>query len=62
MKKKTSTRHKVAYPMFPFYTPWKNQKTKRFSGVFREYRMGTLAVIGFIVVNDLLQQLFYMKV
>ena len=37
-------------------------KTFWFSGVFREYRMGTLAVIGFIVVNDLLQQLFYMKV
>ena len=35
--------------MFPFYTPLKNQKTKGFlvfsggSGVFRGYKMGTLA-------------------
>ena len=33
-------------PMFPFYTPWKCQKTSggnlRFSVVFRDYRKGTL--------------------
>ena len=27
--------------MFPFYTPWKHQKTFGFSGVFRSYAMGT---------------------
>ena len=29
--------------MFPFYTPWKHQKSLWFPGVFREYRTGTLA-------------------
>ena len=39
--------------MFPFFTPWKQQKTKglkiknqRFSGVIRKYKMGTLACNG----------------
>ena len=31
--------------MFPFYTPWKLQKTW-FSGVFKGYKMGTLARNG----------------
>ena len=30
-------------PMFPFYTPWKRQKTRGFSDVFRGYRKRTLA-------------------
>ena len=30
------------WPMFPFYTPWKHQKTF----VFRGYKMGTLAKNG----------------
>ena len=34
------------WPMFPFYTPWKQQKTKGFSGVFRGYKMGKLARNG----------------
>ena len=34
------------WPMFPFYTHWKHQKNKRFSGVFREHRIGTLARNG----------------
>ena len=36
------------WPMFPFYTPWKHQKTKVFwfSGVFRGYKMGTLVRNG----------------
>ena len=29
-----------------FYTPWKHQKTFRFSGVFRGYRKATRAVMG----------------
>ena len=32
--------------MFPCYTPWKQQKTIRFSGVFRVYKMGSLARNG----------------
>ena len=30
------------WPIFPFYTPWKHQKT--FSGVFRGYKMGILSI------------------
>ena len=43
------------WPMFPFFTPWKHQKTKRFvaenqtfSGVFWDYKMGTLTSNGLI--------------
>ena len=33
--------------MFPYYTPWKQQKTfVFFSDVFSEYKMGTLARTG----------------
>ena len=35
--------------MFPFYTPWKRQKTEiniRFSDVFRGYRKGPLTWNG----------------
>ena len=34
------------WSMFPFYTPWKHQKTKGFPGVFRGYKMGILAKNG----------------
>ena len=33
--------------MFPFYTP-ENIRKPKFSGVFREYKMGTLARNGLI--------------
>ena len=33
--------------MFPFYRPWKHQKT-RSSDVFRDYKMGAL---GFLVFS-----------
>ena len=29
-----------SFPMHPFSTPWKRQKTVRFSNVFKEYRKG----------------------
>ena len=32
--------------MFPFYTLMKTRNNQRFSGVFREYKMGTLAQNG----------------
>ena len=34
------------WPMFPFYTPLKTPENQRFSGVFRGYKMGTLARNG----------------
>ena len=34
--------------MFPFYSPWKYQKIKRFFGVFRGYKMRTLIRNGLI--------------
>ena len=34
------------FPMYPFSTPWKNQKTVRFSDVLRGYRNGALGTNG----------------
>ena len=36
------------WPMFPFYTPLKTPENLWFSGVFRWYKMGTLARNGLI--------------
>ena len=35
-----------SFPMHPFSTPWKHQKTVRFSDVFREQRKGALGANG----------------
>ena len=35
-------------PTHPFFTPWKHQKTLRFSVVFRVWRKGALGTIGLI--------------
>ena len=35
--------------MVPFYTPWKHQKTIWFSGVFRGYKMETVARNGIVL-------------
>ena len=35
-----------SFPMHLFSTPWKHQKTVRFSDVFRRYRKGTLGING----------------
>ena len=42
--------------MFPFYTPWKYQKTKGFAGVFRGYKMGTLAGVKVVFSWDHLKK------
>ena len=34
------------WPILPFYTPWKHQKNHWFSGVFKGYKMGTVARNG----------------
>ena len=41
------------WPMLPFYTPWKHQKTKGFSGVFKGYKMGKLARNGLSINKTL---------
>ena len=35
-----------SFPMHPFSTPWKHEKTVRFSDVFREQRKGALGTNG----------------
>ena len=42
----------IFWPIFSFYAPWKHHKTSiKFSGAFREYKMGTLVINGSITVN-----------
>ena len=36
------------FPMHPFSTPWKHQKTVRFSDIFRGWRKGALRTNGLI--------------
>ena len=45
---KTFTKHFLthSFPVHPFSTPWKHQKTLRFSDVFRGQRKGALRTIG----------------
>ena len=38
-----------SFPMHPFSTPWKRQKTLRFSDVFRGERKGALGTNGLIM-------------
>ena len=49
------------WPMFLLYTPWRHQKPK-VSGVFRGYKMGTLAKNGFqvpaVALNSLPKTVF----
>ena len=40
------------WPMFPFHTGWKYQKTIGFSDVFWGYKMGTLARNGLKKIRD----------
>ena len=42
--------------MFPYYTPWKQQKTFVFSDVFSGYKMGTLARTGLNQIISLADQ------
>ena len=46
------------FPMYPFSTPWKHQKTVRFSDVFRGKRRGTLETNGLmdLTSNHVLKQ------
>ena len=38
--------------MFPFYTTWKHHKNRKFSGVFRGYKMGRVAWNGIKKFTD----------
>ena len=38
-------------PMHPFSTPWKHQKTERFSDVFRGLRKGALGTNGLMQIS-----------
>ena len=40
-------------PVLPFYTPWKHQKTFRFSDVFRGYRKATPGCNGLIGIHSM---------
>ena len=41
--------------MHPFSIPWKNQKTLRFSDVFRGFRKGALGTNG-LMANEMMKQ------
>ena len=42
-----------SFPMHPFCTPWKHQKTFRFSDVFRGYRKGALGTNKLIIITTI---------